>query len=256
MYPYWLELGSFKAPTFGPMVVLGFLAGYFVIKKEFERKSIDPELASSIVTASILGGLVGAKLYFVLFELPPGATWGDSLSALFSGSGLTWHGGFVVATAAVVWLIRRNDAPLLSCADAIGMGAAIGYAIGRIGCQLAGDGDYGVHTDLPWAMAYPEGVVPTDERVHPAPVYETLMGLAIFVGLWVSRRRLSVTGVSFAVYLVLSGIARFAVESIRLNPPVLAGYTGAQLISALLVVVGIGLLIHLLRSRLLAVADG
>ena len=248
MYPYWLEIGSFKAPTFGPMVVLGFLAAYFVVKREFVRKEIDPELASSIITAAILGGLAGAKLYFVLFELPDGATWGDSFGALFSGSGLTFHGGFIVAALAIIWLIRKHGAPLLPAADAIGMGLAIGYAIGRIGCQLAGDGDYGGPTDLPWGMAYPDGVVPTFEKVHPAPLYETLMGTAIFAFLWSTRQHLRVPGISFCLYLVLSGLARFSVEFVRLNPRILAGYTAAQLVSAALIIIGVLLGAYLLKT--------
>ena len=241
MYPYWLEIGGFKLPTFGPMVVLGFLAGHFFIQKELRRKGIDPDLASSILTAGILAGLAGAKLYFILFELPPGATWSESIGAVFSGSGLTWHGGFLVATAAVIWVVRRRGAPLAEVADAVGIGLAIGYAIGRIGCQLAGDGDYGVPTDLPWGMAYPEGVVPTTEIVHPAPVYETLLGVATFGLLWRVRRSLEVRpGLLFCLYLVLAGAARFGVETIRLNPQVLWGLTGAQLFSLVLVAVGIG----------------
>ena len=174
MYPYWLEIGSFKAPTFGPMVVLGFLAAYFVVKREFVRKEIDPELASSIITAAIPRWTGRCQALFVLFELPDGATWGDSFGALFSGSGLTWHGGFIVAALQSSGSPQAWGTSPAGGADAIGMGLAIGYAIGRIGCQLAGDGDYGGPTDLPWGMAYPDGVVPTFEKVHPAPLYETL----------------------------------------------------------------------------------
>ena len=230
------------------MVVLGFLAAYYFIKKEFLRSGIDAQLASSAITAAILGGLVGSKLYFVLFELPEGATWGESFRALLSGSGLTWYGGFAVAAAAVTWLIRKHGAPLLQAADAIGLGIAIGYAIGRIGCQLAGDGDYGAPTDLPWGMAYPNGVVPTDEKVHPAPVYETLIGLAIFSVLWSMRKRLRPPGLSFCLYLILAGLARFGVESIRLNPEVLWGLTAAQLISLALALAGAVMGAYLLRA--------
>jgi phosphatidylglycerol:prolipoprotein diacylglycerol transferase len=241
VYPYWLEIGSFKLPTFGPMVVAGFLAAHFVIKRELVRRGIGEELATNLITAAILGGLAGAKLYFVTFELPPGATWETLLRSLFSGSGLTWHGGFLVATGAVMWTIARHGAPLAHTADAIGPGLAIGYAIGRIGCQLAGDGDYGVPTDLPWGMAYPDGVVPTTEIVHPAPVYETLLGLAIFALLWRLREPLAQRrpGLLFCLYLVLAGAARFSVETIRLNPEVLFGLTGAQLFSLGLMTVGV-----------------
>ena len=248
MFPYWLEIGSFRLPTFGPMVVLGFLSGHFLIKRELDRRGIDPELATSLVTAGILGGLAGAKLYFVLFELPAYVTWGETLRSLFSGSGLTFHGGFIVALLAVLWTIARRGAPLASTADACGLGLTVGYALGRIGCQLAGDGDYGVPTDLPWGMAYPNGVVPTTQIVHPAPVYETLIGLVIFALLWFTRRPLAEfrPGLSFCLYLILAGVARFSVETIRLNPEVLFGLTGAQLFSLAIIIAGIGIGVRLL----------
>jgi len=257
MYPFWLEIdpfqigpyeiGGFQAPTFGPMVVMAFLVAYWVLKKEFIRKAIDPELASSMLTAAIVGGLVGAKLYFVAFEVPAGAGLTGMISALFSGSGLTWYGGFLVAAVSIVWLVRRRGVSVLEVADAAGMGLAIGYGIGRIGCQLAGDGDYGIPTDLPWGMAYPNGVVPTLQKVHPAPVYETLAGVAMFRILWSLRTRLTTPGMLFFLYLILSGVARFCVEFIRLNPIVMFGFTGAQLISLLLMVVGVVGMLYLSR---------
>ena len=249
MYPYLLEIGPLTIASFGTMVAIGFLTAMLILKKDFARKGIDPEMGSSLITAAMVGGLVGAKLYFVVFELPPTQTWGELARGIFSGSGLTWYGGFIVATGAVIWTIRRNGVPLWSAADSIGMALAAGYAIGRIGCQLAGDGDYGVPTDLPWAMAYPDGVVPTFEKVHPAPVYETLMGGGIFALLWGLRARPWPTGLSFCFYLMLSGVARFAVEIIRINPKVLAGLSGAQLISLALVAIGIFGAVRLLRGR-------
>lgn len=247
MYPFLFEIGSFRLPSFGLMVALGFLAALQVLQREFKRQGIDPELGSSIITYGMLGGLAGAKLYFVLFELPD-ASWEENLGALFSGSGLTWYGGFAVAAGAIIWMIRRRGAPLLRVMDAAGIALALGYAIGRIGCQLAGDGDYGVPTDLPWGMAYPDGVVPTLEKVHPAPVYETLMGLGITGGLWALRRRLETPGLLFCLYLILAGLARFLVEFIRLNPEALWGLSAAQWISLAMIAVGIGWGIRLWRG--------
>ena len=231
MCPYLIEIGSLKIASFGTMVALAFLTGFYVLKKELERKGMDPELASPLVTAELLGGILGAKLYYVLFETPSAQTWGQVLRTLFSGSGVTWYGGFVLATLSGIWVVKRHKASLVSILDASAPALAIGYAIGRIGCQLAGDGCYGIPTDLPWGMAYPRGVVPTLEKVHPTPVYETLMGLAIFGILWATRRRLLRPGLSFCLYLVLFGPARFFVEFIRLNPKVLWGLSDAQLIS-------------------------
>lgn len=249
MYPFLFEIGSFRLPTFGLMVALGFLAALWVLQRELPRRGFDEELGSSIITAGMLGGLVGAKLYFVLFEMP-GATWSETSSALFSGSGLTWYGGFVVAALAIYWILKKRGVPFLPVADACGMALALGYGIGRIGCQLAGDGDYGVPTDLPWGMAYPDGVVPTLQRVHPAPVYETLLGLLIFAVLWRLRVRWEPTpGRLFSLYLVLAGAARFGVEIIRINPDVFWGLSAAQLISLAMVAGGLGLAFWLREGK-------
>ena len=153
-----------------------------------------------------------------------------------------------MAAAAIAYQVRRRGAPVLQVADAAGLALALGYAIGRIGCQLAGDGDYGTPTDLPWAMAYPNGVVPTIEKVHPAPVYETLSHLGIFALLWATRKKIAIPGLSFCLYLVLAGVARFAVEIVRLNPRVLWGLSEAQLISIVMVVVGLGWGAYLVRA--------
>lgn len=248
MYPYLFEIGPISIGTFGLMVALGFLAALHVLNREFKRQGLHPELGSTIVTTCMIGGLVGAKLYFVLFETPPNQTWSEVFDQLFSGYGLTWYGGFVVAAGGVLWQIRRRGAPLGQVADSVGIALAVGYGIGRIGCQLAGDGDYGVPTDLPWGMAYPNGVVPTLEKVHPAPVYETLAHLGIAALLWKMRPRVQPPGLLFSFYLILAGLARFAVEFIRINPHALWGLSQAQLISIAMIVCGLGLM--LLRLEL------
>lgn len=240
MYPYLVEIGPLKIASYGTMVALAFLTSFYVLKKELERKGMDAELASSLITAELIGGLIGAKLYYVLFEIPPSQTWGQILRILFSGSGLAWYGGVVLATLTGMWVVRRHRVPLVPILDATAPALAIGYAIGRIGCQLAGDGCYGIPTDLPWGMAYPNGVVPTLVKVHPAPVYETLTGLAIFGLLWRTRKHLSQPGLSFCLYLVLAGLGRFLVEFIRRSPKLLWGLSDDQLIS--LGIMGIGLI--------------
>jgi len=127
-----------------------------------------------------------------------------------------------------------NLALLDLCSPAL----AMGYAVGRIGCQVSGDGDYGVATDVPWGMAYPDGVVPTEEVVHPTPIYETVtMGLVAWA-LWRARDAFR-PGVLFAFYLLLAGTERFLVEFVRRNEPVLAGLTEAQLASLVMIVAGL-----------------
>ena len=240
MYPYLVEIGPLTIASYGTMVALGFLTGLHVLNKELERKGLDPALGSRLSTTAFLGGLIGAKLYYALFEAPPAQTCRQVVQTLFSGSGLTWYGGVILAALAGIWVVKRHGVPLVPVLDAIAPAVAIGYAIGRIGCQLAGDGCYGVPTDLPWGMSYPNGVVPTVEKVHPTPVYETLMGLVTFVFLWGTRKRLRRPGLPVCLYLMLAGLARFLVEFIRLNPRVLWGLSDAQLIS--LAAMGAGLL--------------
>jgi len=122
---------------------------------------------------------------------------------------------------------------------------AIGLAIGRIGCQLSGDGDYGVPTSLPWCMSYPEGVVPTTECVHPAPIYEMLACFALFVYLWRRQAAQPPVGDVFARYLIASGVIRFLIEAVRRNPAWFLGMTTAQAISVGLVVLGATMLSQL-----------
>ena len=243
--PYLFEIGPVTINSFGAMVALGFISALYILKIDFKRKGLDEELGSSIITTAMVGGLVGAKLYFVIFETPPDQDWAQIIDLTFSGYGLTWYGGFVVAMAGGLWQVRRYGAPLGQVVDSVGIALAVGYAVGRIGCQLAGDGDYGIPTDLPWAMAYPNGVVPTFEKVHPAPVYETLSHLAIGALLWALRTRIQLPGLVFGLYMVLAGFARLMVEFIRLNPRVLWGFSEAQLISIALIVLGLVLIARL-----------
>jgi phosphatidylglycerol:prolipoprotein diacylglycerol transferase len=135
--------------------------------------------------------------------------------------------------------------------DAAAVPLAIGYAVGRIGCQLSGDGDYGVASDLPWAMAYPEGTVATTEEVHPTPVYETLAMGTVAIVLWRLRDRLAPGGL-FALYLVLAGIERLLIELIRRNDSVVAGLTLAQLVSIAMIAAGSAWLVA--RRRTLTVS--
>ncbi len=129
-----------------------------------------------------------------------------------------------------------------SMLDACAPGLAFGYAIGRVGCQVSGDGDYGKATDLPWGMAYPDGTRPTTEEVQPTPIFETAaMGLAALV-LWSLRDRYR-PGVLFGIYLVLAGMERLLIEVIRRNEAVVAGLTQPQLISMAMVAGGAALLV-------------
>jgi phosphatidylglycerol:prolipoprotein diacylglycerol transferase len=150
----------------------------------------------------------------------------------------------LIGGAASVWLVaRRRGLPLGELAGMVAIPLAVGYAIGRLGCLLAGDGTYGSPTDLPWGMSFPEGTVPTTEQVHPAPLYEAITAFAIAGALWWLRDHLSPVGL-FGMFAALMGVARFLVEIVRINDPVLAGLTAPQLFSFALAALGVALLVH------------
>jgi phosphatidylglycerol:prolipoprotein diacylglycerol transferase len=188
-----------------------------------------------MVFAALVGGLVGSRVDYILQNWSKVSD--DLLGNIFSGSGLVWFGGLVGgALAVVLWAYWRGFLGW-QLFDTAAVPLAIGYAIGRVGCQLSGDGDYGIHSDLPWAMSYPDGTVPTTDTVHPTPVYETLaMGVAGVV-LWRLRDRFPL-GVLFGLYLIIAGLERFLVEFIRRNEEVVAGLTQPQLISLGLMALG------------------
>jgi phosphatidylglycerol:prolipoprotein diacylglycerol transferase len=162
---------------------------------------------------------------------------------VFSLSGLAWNGGLIAGFATLVLYARAKRVSVLALLDAASPAAALGYAFGRMGCFFAGDGDYGKPTNLPWGMSFPHGVVPTLQRVHPTPLYELAGAVLLFAVLRRLARHDVPAGTVFAVYLVVSGVFRFAVEFIRINPPVLWGLTEAQVVSLAAIVCGGALLV-------------
>ena len=234
-----IDLGPLTLQTFGLCFALGFLASGALIGRRLRELRRPPDWAYELTFSALVGGLIGSRVDYILQNLD--SVGDDIVGAVFSGSGLVWFGGVVGGAAGVlIWARFRGFlAPALLdlCAPAL----ALGYAIGRVGCQVSGDGDYGVASDLPWAMAYPEGTVATTEEVHPTPIYETLaMGLVALL-LWRLRDRFR-TGTLFGLYLVLSGLERLLVELIRRNDAVLAGLTTAQLFSVALIAAGAAVL--------------
>ena len=231
-----IDLGPVALKTFGLMFALGFLAAAAVSGRRFKELGKPVDWAYEMIFAGLVGGIVGARGYYLVQNWSDVSD--DLLGNLFSGSGLVWYGGALGGAIAVfAWAWWRGFLGL-ALLDLAAAPLALGYAIGRIGCQLSGDGDYGKPSDLPWAMSYPDGTVPTDDRVQPTPVYETLaMGLVAW-GLWSLRDRLA-PGLLFALYLVLSGLERFLVEFVRRNDEVWVGLTVPQIESLGLMLVGV-----------------
>jgi phosphatidylglycerol:prolipoprotein diacylglycerol transferase len=230
-----LQIGPLELKTFGLCFAAGFLAAAAVLGRHFKELGKPPDWAYEMIFAGLVGGVVGSRLDYLLQNWDEVSD--DLLGNIFSGSGLVWFGGLVGgAIGVVLWAWRRGflSAQLF---DVAAVPLALGYAVGRVGCQLSGDGDYGVESDLPWAMAYPEGTVSTTEEVHPTPIYESLALGLLALALWRLRGRLA-PGMVFAIYLVGVGFERLLVEFIRRNDDVALGLTLAQLVSVALVAAG------------------
>ena len=252
-----LHLGPITLPTFGLMVALAMLSAYFVLRADFSRRGLGSDssaasLAELFIAVPCVCGIIGAKLYHVLQT--PADLVADPWGQIFSRYGLAWFGGLIGGCAAWIVLTRIHRIPLLVSLDAGSPAAALGYGIGRLGCLLSGDGDYGVPTTLPWGMSFPNGLVPTTQRVHPTPAYELFGAIVITYVLWrLGARQTRATGAAhqrtttlapgavFASYLVLTGLARFLVEFIRINPRSFLGFTNAQTASVVSMLFGAAL---------------
>jgi phosphatidylglycerol---prolipoprotein diacylglyceryl transferase len=273
MVPF-LHVWRLTIPTFGIMVATAMVAAYFVIRADLARRGIaakDSGFAEALIAVPSIAGILGAKLYHVLED--PSFLFAHP-GELISQYGFAWFGGLIAGVAAFIWVARRHKVPLLSVLDAGSAAAALGYGIGRIGCLLSGDGDYGKPTSLPWGMSFPHGLVPTTQRVHPTPIYEFIVACLIAWALWkigsrqvrsqiiprASRAVRSIKmspprGSVFAAYLVLTGIVRFLVEFIRINPRSFFGLTNAQAASLISVAAGVALWLRLSARKEHAVSS-
>ncbi|MBA2564473.1 MAG: prolipoprotein diacylglyceryl transferase [Gemmatimonadetes bacterium] len=235
MHPVLVDLGGFTISTFGIMMVAGFLAAWALLTLEFARKGLPTGDAQTAVLIAALGGVVGARLYYLADHSEELAS--DFAGTITSRGGLTWYGGFFLATLLLALFLRARRIPLLRGLDCMAPPLALGYAIGRVGCYLVGD-DYGGPASLPWAVAFPEGAPPIVTAVHPTQVYETLSAVLVFGVLWRLRTLPAPEGATAFLCLVLVGLERLLIEFLRVNPPVALGLTQAQMISLAVVLLG------------------
>lgn len=264
-------------------MVLAFAAAYFALEAEIKRRNLaftPADLALekagkrrklqkldpyTVVAVVAFAGIVGAKIWHII-DTPadrPTAEMLHSFSALVSWfrGGFAWFGGFVAGIAALLLIARQNGINMLTMLDLSSPAAAVGYAVGRIGCLISGDGDYGKPTTLPWGMAFPDGLVPTTQTcgqaidalhphgwpascaVHPTPIYEFVACVLICWYIWRRASRPLTPGVIVGEFLILFGIERFLVEFIRINPRIMWGMSNAQVAALLTVFAGVVMLV-------------
>jgi phosphatidylglycerol:prolipoprotein diacylglycerol transferase len=234
MHPILFHEGPITVRSFGVMMALAFVAAGIVAWWQLKRRGENPELVFNLLIGAIVGGVVGAKLHYLILHPD------QFRVAAFNGGGLVWYGGLFGGAAGVALAAWLSKLRFSVTADVVAPALAMGYAVGRIGCFLNGD-DYGKQTNLPWAMSFPKGEPPTAALVHPTQLYESLLSLGIFFLLiYVFSPRMRRSGQLFAVWMVLAGIERFLVEFVRTNKADLLGLTQQQWISIGLILVGAG----------------
>jgi len=257
MYPVIFDFGqisifgreiSIVINSYGFMLMTAFYSCYFVLNREMKRLKLDENIASDIIVWAAIGGIGGAKLYYLIENFDRVLM--DPKGMIFSGAGLVFLGGLIGGTMGVSYVFRKNSMEWFQSADIVAPLLALGYSLGRIGCLLVGD-DYGLPTDLPWGISFPNGLPPTTYsvfqsyypwvdlsgfqpgilKVHPTQIYESVIGFLIFLYLYKKRLANKVAGSLFFKYLMFAGIERFFIEFIRMNPKYLFNLSGAQLIS-------------------------
>ena len=252
VYPFNLHIGPLNITGYGIMMMAGFLMGGWLIDRNLKERGLRHEYAADITVAAVVGGIIGAKLWYV-------AATGE-IGSLFTRGGLVWYGGFLGGTVAVLLNGMRLKVPTRWTLEITAPALPAAYALGRMGCFMVGD-DYGVPTSLPWGVQFPQGIPPTTAgslasnfgvhipagttpetllAVHPTQIYEAIIMIAVFMFLWSRRKRSRGTGWLFGVYLVLAGTERFLVEILRAKEDRLFGeFTLAQVVALVIVAVGV-----------------
>ena len=235
MRPVLFSVFGFDIQSYGVSKALAALMAAFLLARALERLSLKRDSAYALVMWATIWGFVGAKIYYLLEQLPR-----FDVHHL-GGMGFTWYGGLIGGIVAALVIVRRHQLPLGVVAGAAAVPLTLAYGIGRLGCLLSGDGTYGKPTSVPWAMTFPNGVVPTNAPVHPTPLYEALAAVAIATLLWALGKHWTPPAV-FGAYLALSGISRFLVEYLRINEPALLGLTQPQLWALVSLIAGVVLI--------------
>jgi phosphatidylglycerol---prolipoprotein diacylglyceryl transferase len=259
-HPFAYGYGPIGFTGFGLAVLLAFLVGQAVAQHELARRGHDPEPVSDMVFAAVIGGLLGAKLYYVIVL----GHW----DAMFERGGFVYWGGLIGGTLAVMAVVAKKRFGMWRMFDVGGTACAAAYAVGRTGCWAVGD-DYG----RPWtgflAVAFPEGAPPSTAgvmahdfgavvppgvspnavlSVYPTQLYEVVLGFIMFLVLWRMRDHKHAEGWLFGVYMVFAGLERFVIEFFRAKDDrLLIGLTYAQCIAVVFVL--LGGVVMMLRSR-------
>lgn len=236
MYPILFQFGQFELRSYGVIVALSFIAALWLSTREAGRKGIDPKLIQDFAIVALVGGILGARIYFVVFSDPAyflRNPW--EILAVWKG-GIGFIGSLLGGALAALWYCSKKGISFWRLADTLAPGIALGQTLGQFACLLNGD-SYGRPTDLPWAITYtdPRSFAPLNIALHPIEIYEMAAYFLVFLLVWKTRRRFEVDGFSSLTYLAAYGVARFSMEFFRGHPAIFAaGIPAAQVFSAAL----------------------
>lgn len=237
-----LRLFSFNFDIYSIFYSCAIVTAAFLIRRELNRHHFPPLLFIEILLVGTFAGFIGSKLYFCV------SGWNevmrDPAGFFFSIHGSGWFGGLFLGGLSVLLFLRLNKYSVLAVLDAVIPAVPLAQAIGRLGCFLSGDGCYGVPSDMPWAMAFPDGLVPTYDKVHPTPLYELITCALVFALLWKLRRKEMPAGFKLSIYLAISGAGRFVVEFYRCNREIFLGLTLPQVASILSILSGFFIILN------------
>jgi len=270
MYPIIFDFGNISLfgfqfhpviNSYGFMLMMAFYSCYYFLNKDLNHLGYDAKLASDIVFAAAVGGILGSKIYYLIenFERVKA----DPSGMILSGAGLVFLGGLMGGTLGVTYVIRKNNLSWLKFADIVAPLLILGYAVGRIGCFLVGD-DYGLPTHVAWGLEFPNGLPPSTYsvfqsyypwvslegfspgvlKVHPTQIYESIIGFGIFYFLYKRRKKVLVVGSLFFTYLIFAGSERFLIEFLRVNTKYFFELSASQLISLIMIFIGGWFLSH------------
>jgi phosphatidylglycerol:prolipoprotein diacylglycerol transferase len=237
LYPVLFKIGPLTFYTYGFMMAIAFIVATFIARYEVVRKGFKPELAYDLAIMALVGGLAGARIFYVFGHWSQFVAAPLSILAIWQG-GFVWYGGLIGGAAIILIWLRRKELKTLVVADIVAPGLAIGAAIGRLGC-LANGCCYGVRTTLPWGIVYTNPLAvarPLGEPLHPTQLYEFAYNLVIFSMIWAVRKQVKQEGFIFWLYLSSYGFFRFLVEFVRVNPKIALGMSASQLFSLLLLI--------------------
>ena len=256
--PEWLSW--IKISAFSIFLAMAFLSAHFILQKEFHRLKMSEKIADLEIMIAIIGGIIGAKIFFVLEIYSELDSFSEAMGALFSRGGLTWYGGLLLVIFLLYLLARHYKIAVGRLYDITTPALALGYAVGRLACIASGDGCYGVKCPYDWpppfAMSFPNGANPWNEIVglygdesvivYNTPLFEALFSFLLFIFFWKVRKKEWPNGTKLIVFMILHSIFRFFIEFIRRNPSDVFGITQAQFVSVCLIVSG---MIYLLYKK-------